>query len=317
MAVTSAEIKELASELGLRAGVCEAVPAPHYSAYTDWLAGGFHAEMGWLARHAGLKRTIRSLLPEAQSVIAVAQDYYTPVQPNGISRYALGRDYHKVLRGKLRRLETFIRSKSPDAKCRICVDSAPVLERDYAWLAGLGWFGKNSCLIDSRRGSWFFIGLVATSEVLEPDEPAVGACGTCRACIDACPTGAILTQSNGIPRVDSRKCISYLTIEHPGDFTPEQEESLAGWVFGCDVCQEVCPFNQPRPHHPLRSPETTEPDFAPRAQNVSPDLDQLQNGDPGWFVAQYAGSALMRAGHRRMARNVRANLKGRRPQGAT
>ncbi|MBA3725777.1 MAG: 4Fe-4S dicluster domain-containing protein, partial [Armatimonadetes bacterium] len=192
------------------------------------------------------------------------------------------------------------------------VDSAPILERDYANLAGLGWFGKNTCLIDSKRGSWFFIGLLLLDKEFEPDASAVGSCGTCRLCIDACPTGAlVLGHGRPVAVLDSSRCISYLTIEHKGLFSQEESDMLHGWLFGCDVCQEVCPFNQPRGNQPMRARPTAEPDFEARPMNETPDLAGLADISAEKFAEAYAGTAFMRAGAARMRRNAQAFVQAR------
>lgn len=294
-------------------GIAPAAPAPHYDAYLEWLDNGMHAGMGYLARHAAVRRSAEALLPGARSVIVVAKNYNQPLPPDAearVARYALGRDYHKVLRRDLRRLAASLVELEPEARTRICVDSAPVLERDYAQMAGIGWFGKNTCLINSKRGSWFFLGLLLTDIALTPDQPAVGGCGTCRACIDACPTGAlVLREDSPVAWLDARRCISYLTIEHRGAFTDEQERMLNGWLFGCDVCQEVCPFNHRRASQPERAARTGEPDFQPRPAIAQPDLPALTTLSDEEFLARYAGTALMRAGAEGIRRNARALLR--------
>lgn len=256
-----------------------------------------------MPRHEALRRDPRSLLPSATSVIAVSLDYYQePAQAEPkIARYALGRDYHKVLRGRLRRLARWLEIEYPECENRICVDSAPILEREFAHMAGLGWFGKNTMLIDSRRGSWFFIGILLTSVEFQPDAPAVGGCGTCRKCIDACPTGAIVPAQQGW-MVDSRACLSYLTIEHRGEI----EVPLHGWTFGCDVCQEVCPFNSRRQHQPERAQKTSVPDFL--AQREWPNLTQLSQIGQSEWDSLTRGSAVRRAGYEGLRRNAKRNL---------
>ena len=311
MAVPAEHLKAQALELGFEAvGICEPVPAPHLAEYRTWLSKGRHGGMAYLASQLPLKRSPLELLPETQSVVAVAMNYG---QPNPITkgypriaRYALGRDYHKVLRGKLKRLAAWIESEHPGAKCRRCVDSAPIFERDYANLAGLGWFGKNTCLIDSRKGSWFFIGLLLTSVPFVADSPSKGSCGTCRKCIEACPTGAIVFDEDRW-QIDSRSCISYLTIEHRGNFPAELQNKIGEWTFGCDVCQEVCPFNEPRSSQPLRSSLTKVQDFlTPRAM---PKLADLAEIDHERWDKLTQGSAIRRAGYQGLKRNAKANLE--------
>jgi epoxyqueuosine reductase len=293
-------LKTHALMLGFDAvGVCAVAPPPHYEAYQDWLANDRHASMKYL--ESRLRSDPRNLLPGANSIIAVALNYnqanpLVPGQPR-IARYALGRDYHKVLRSKLKKLVALL----PKSASRICVDSAPILEREFAHLAGLGWFGKNTCLIDSRRGSWFFIGLVLTTLEIEPDSPALGGCGTCTKCVDACPTGAIVFEGHW--QVDARRCISYQTIEHPGPHTV----STHGWTFGCDICQEVCPFNQPRPSPSDRGLETREADFLSRRK--WPSLQQLAVIDAEVWDQISQGSPVRRAGLEGIRRNAAANLE--------
>lgn len=302
-----AETTRLGFEL---AGVAAIQPPPHLEAYKSWISKGWQGEMDYLSEHLALKADPRSLLESAKSVVAVGLNYNQPNpkiagEPR-IARYALGRDYHKVIRGKMRKLSNWIESVYPGSEHRICVDSAPIMERDFAQLAGLGWFGKNTMLINSQRGSWFFIGVLLTSVEFSPDASALGGCGTCRACIDACPTGAIVFDE-GRWQVDARNCISYLTIEHRGGIEPELRAKIGDWTFGCDVCQEVCPFNQPRPSQPLRAAITTEPDFLAR-KRLSP-LAQLVEWSESEWDDQTSGSAIRRTGLAGLRRNAMINLE--------
>lgn len=301
------DLKAFALGLGFaQAGVTGTEPPAHLDAYRRWLDRGYHGQMAYLERHLPLKADPRALLPEAKSIVAVALNYNQPNPPQAgaprIARYALGRDYHRVLRAKLRRLALWIEGRYPGSQSRACVDSAPILERELAQRAGLGWFGKNTMLIDSRRGSWFFLGLLLTSVEFVRDEPALGGCGSCRACIDACPTEAIVFADDRW-QVDARACVSYLTIEHSGN----HDRDTAGWTFGCDVCQEVCPFNHPRPHQPLRGAITTEPDFL--AIREWPSLSELADLDEATWDLLTRGSAVRRAGLAGLRRNARLNLK--------
>lgn len=298
-------LPELMAELGFDLwGVCPATPPPHFPEYASWLAEGKQGEMAYLAHHLDLKRHPEHLLPGAKSMIVVAVNYnqdpnHRPGHPK-IARYALGRDYHKVLRAKLTKLAAKL-----EGAHRVCVDSAPLLERDFAQLAGIGWFGKNTMIINSRRGSWFVLGFLLTTLDLAPSPPAEGGCGTCSKCIDACPTGAIVHQENRW-QVDARRCISYLTIEHKGPFSSEQTEMIGDWTFGCDICQEVCPFNQPRETQPDRATPTREPDF--RQTRDWPSLVQLAQIQTEEWDRLTRGSPVRRAGHEGLMRNVRANL---------
>ena len=268
-----------------------------------------HGTMDYMSASEPLRSNPEGLLPGVQSILAVTLNYNSGESSRSgprVARYALGRDYHKVLRAKLKKIAAWAEADNPGLQARPCVDSAPILERDYAWLAGLGWFGKNTMLIDTKRGSWFFIGLLLLSEHFEPDAPEIGSCGTCRTCIDACPTGALVIE-NGRPiaTLDASRCISYQTIEHHGPLT----ENTHGWLFGCDICQEVCPFNHARANSPLRAVTTKVDDFAPRTPNTSPDLAAISQMDRAAFESTYAGTALMRAGIERMQRNVEALLQ--------
>jgi epoxyqueuosine reductase len=303
-------LRSKALELGFDlVGVCSIQEPPHLQVYADWVAEGKHGQMGYLAEHLPLKQDPRKLLPEARSVIAVGLNYNRPNEPKPgmprIARYALGRDYHKVLRRKLKTLQAWVETEHPGSQHRVCVDSAPIMERDFAHLAGLGWFGKNTMLINSQRGSWFFIGILLTSIEFEPDSPAIGGCGTCRACIDACPTGAIVFE-NQRWQVDARWCISYLTIEHEGPIEPDLAKKMGGWTFGCDVCQEVCPFNQPRESQPLRAQTAKEPDFL-RENRLASLAEIVQMSPQDWDLAT-RGSPVRRAGIVGLKRNAGINL---------
>ncbi len=305
--MTKDDLRFAARGLGLSAlGVCDASPAPHLGFFDAWLARGHGAGMGWLAASRELRADVDALLPGARSVVAVALDYGRPAPPvpgrPRVARYALGRDYHKVLRSKLRRLAATIEAEG--FACRPCVDSAPVFERDYARLAGLGWFGKNTMLIDSHRGSWFFLGLILTTAHWEPDEPALGGCGTCTRCVDACPTGAIVFADDRWG-VDARRCVSYLTIEHEGPIDPALAAGIGDWTFGCDVCQEVCPFNAERPSQPLRGARATEPDLL--RDREWPSLLEIETLSEERWDLLTRGSPLRRAGLDGLRRNARIN----------
>lgn len=272
-------LKAKAQELGFdQLGVAAAQTPPHYKAYLDWINGGNHADMEYLANHAQPKQHPSELLPECKSVIVVSMNYNPGANPKRtVARYAHGRDYHKVLTKKLKELSTLIIEHFPEARNRVCVDAQPLMERDFAQLAGIGWFGKNTLIINSKRGSWFVLGCLLTTLELEPDPPAIGGCGTCTACIEACPTGAIKPKGDHW-EVDSRLCISAQTIERKSD----PDVDTAGWVFGCDICQEVCPFNQPNPKQPLRAAPTQVPEFMqqnPIANMSAQEISELSYED--------------------------------------
>lgn len=309
MRLPSGPLKDAALAEGFdSAGICDAGPPPHLDAYIDWVDRGLHAGMGYMKSSRSLRCDPNGLLGGVRSILAVSLNYNQEVGDAipRVARYALGRDYHKVLRGKLKRVAARADLLHPGLRARPCVDSAPILERAFAHQAGIGWFGKNTMLIDSKRGSWFFIGLLLLSEQFEADEPAHGGCGTCRACVDACPTGALVLEAGGpVAVMHSERCISYRTIEHRGELPGETH----GWLFGCDICQEVCPFNQPRASAPLRATVTAERDFRPRGANRSPDLARISLLDRESFVKTYGGSAIMRAGLERLKRNAAAILQ--------
>jgi epoxyqueuosine reductase len=384
----SLNLKEQARSLGFSlVGVCPADTPSHLEFYKRWLEKGYHGEMSYLADQLPLRNHPQQLLPGALSIVAVGMNYYQePSREEGypvIARYALGRDYHKVLRSKLKKLARFIEASYPEAASRVCVDSAPIFERDYAQQAGLGWYGKNTCLINTRQGSWFVIGLLLTTVAFEPDRPAVGQCGTCRACVDACPNGAIVFEEERW-QVDARRCVSYLTIEkgrtttsegrgargegregengtredgnetlstgneesgseaetthalpnksvderesteyaddsveirfltsssrpasrvprpedsplHSEDDDPSAPSSLS-WTFGCDICQEVCPFNR-------KAIITTEPDFL--ATREWPNLKKLAKITYEDWDALTKGSPLRRVGYEGLKQNAK------------
>ena len=309
--VDTEELKVFALTLGFQSiGVCDVQAPLHLAQYREWIGKGFHGDMSYLAEHLTLKEDPRTLLPGAQSVIACALNYYQPLNAGEgkakIARYALGRDYHRVLRGKLRRLSSWIELEHPRSKSRACVDSAPIMERDFAQMAGLGFFGKNTMLIDPKRGSWFFIGLLLTTVPFRADAPSVGGCGTCTKCIDACPTGAIV-QQNDRWQLDARKCISYLTIEKRGPIDTRLANQIGQWTFGCDVCQEVCPFNEVRASQPLRANRSDEIDF--QRKKELPALEELAALDHNQWDELTRGSAMRRAGLDGLRRNAQINLK--------
>jgi len=290
------------------AGICQASSPETWGFFSDWLEAGYQAGMDYLVRSAGLRKSLDSILPGAKSVLAVTLNYgsvltHEPGQPK-IARYALGRDYHQIFRKNLARLAKDLQQELQEGSFRAVSDSAPLLEREFAQRAGLGWPGKNTCLIDSRQGSWTLLGFLLTTLDAEPDSPAQGGCGTCRLCLDACPTGAIVSRG-GRWQVDSRLCLSYWTIEQKGPIPQEVAEKLSGWTFGCDICQEVCPFNQPRPSQPERGAPASHPDLTPRswpslmnlAQISYEDWDRLTRGSPvrrrGWQGLRWNAQACL------------------------
>jgi epoxyqueuosine reductase len=254
--VKAETIKALAGECGFElAGVARADSVPDIERFDRWLADGMAGEMRYLTDHrAEVRRDVRKLLPSARSVICVGKLYNAGPSSNGIARYARSRDYHVTMRDSLKTLAARL-LEIESFEYKICVDTAPLLERSFARQAGLGWIGKNTCLINEPRGSWFLLGEIVTSLELDSGLPPPDRCGTCRRCIDACPTQALVPDGNGWT-LDSRRCISYLTIELRAEIPEEFHSAISGNVFGCDICQEVCPWNSD-------APVTSDPAFAP------------------------------------------------------
>jgi len=306
--LTGDAIRELARACGFElAGVVSATPAPDFARYAEWVSAGFAGEMGYLQDHrAALRDDARKLLPAARSVICVGKVYNTTLpystrfdEPERawIARYAWGDDYHDLVRRGLERLEAMLRERAERGssyQSRICVDTAPLLERSYARAAGLGWIGKNTCLINQREGSWFFLGELLTSLVIDPDSPPPDRCGSCTRCIDACPTSAIVPAGDGFA-VDSRRCISYFTIELRSAIPEEWRAAMGKHVFGCDICQDVCPWNR-------RAAVTQNSAFAPR--EFAPPLEKLAALSETEFRAMFLGSPVTRAKYPGFLRNV-------------
>ena len=251
--IPSSRIKEQARELGFDlCGIAAVDDYPELTFLDEWLARGYAGTMAWMARNADRRADVRNVLPGAQSVIVTGTVYNTdrpysrdiPSDVARISRYAWGDDYHDVLKGRLDALLDWMRAESPDRfDARAYVDTGPVQERVYAQYAGIGWIGKNTCLINAELGSWLFLGEIITSLPLDPDAQGLEQCGTCTRCLEACPTGALV--ESGV--LDSNRCLSYLTIELRGTIPEDYRTALATHVYGCDICQEVCPYNQPPP----------------------------------------------------------------------
>ncbi|MHA2610545.1 MAG: tRNA epoxyqueuosine(34) reductase QueG [bacterium JZ-2024 1] len=299
------KIKEKARELGFDIlGICEAQSPPHYEQFLRWIALGYHAGMEYMERTKEKRVDVKLVMPGVESILVGGINYYSgeeklPEQPFGrIARYAVGRDYHLVLREKWEKLAEYMTPLFPALQYKILVDSGPILERDYASLAGLGFIGKNTCLIHPRLGSWLFLGVMLVNVKLTPDAPFAGhLCGTCRRCIDACPTGAIRE-----PWVlDANKCISYWTIEHKGDFEENVEKMVGNWLFGCDICQEVCPWNR-------KSPPTSEAAFLPHTVSHYLPLSEAEMEEPV-FRVKFRESPIKRVKWRGWMRNLKAVKK--------
>ncbi len=321
----SGRVKAEARRLGLQGvAIVPVTPPASHGFYRDWLAAGHAGAMGYLHRHAALKADPAALLSGARSLIVVTLNYGAPPRqpPAGlrgrVARYAWGRDYHEVLREKLERLATSLagwarEAGGPPLGWRAFVDSGPIMEREAAARGGLGWVGKNANLIHWEQGSWLFIGELLVDVALEPDvpppprEPDPAAllplresCGTCTACIEACPTRAIVADKT----VDARRCISYLTIELKGPIPHDLRAGLGDWVFGCDVCQEVCPWNR-------AAPATSEQDLQGTDDGAFPELAGLLALDEAAFRTRYRHTALARPRRRGLARNAAIALGNR------
>lgn len=305
-------IKQRAAALGFSAtGIARLDRNPHAAELDRWLAAGHAGTMTYLNRQAEKRKDPRLIMAGAKSAVVTLTNYYHgSVHPGlapGVShapvtgkvaQYAWSSDYHAVLGERLERLATTIRELMPGATTRCYVDAGPVPERELAQLAGLGWIGKNMMLINPEIGSFTFIGVVLTDAELEPDQPFDSdRCGTCTRCLDACPTQAFV----GPRDLDARACISYLTIEHRGDFTKTERAQIGDWVFGCDVCQDVCPWNV------SFARETTDPGFATRADVAFPDVEAFAAMDEPEFARRYGTTPFTRPGLKGMRRNALAD----------
>lgn len=275
----------------------------------EWLARGYHGEMSWMARAPEIRVDPKQLFPEARSIIVVALNYYTPEQhaedsqTGKVSRYAWGDDYHEVVGSKLHSLLTWIKTEMPGAEGKVCVDIQPMMDKAWAARAGLGWIGKHTNLITREFGSWVFLGELLLNLDLEYDsEPVEDYCGTCTLCIEACPTNAITEPYV----VDSNRCISYATIELRAPEIPQEiSGKMEGWLYGCDICQDVCPWN--------RFEEiTSEPRFRPRSGNVNADLSEIIELTPDTYAERFRHSAMKRAKLGGLQRNAQALRDGRR-----
>ena len=305
----SSQIKQWGKELGFdQIGISDGNIGEHENHLNNWLDKGMHGEMDYMHKH-GSKRTRPELLVEGtKRVISVRMDY-APADIKSaeklledqsiayISRYALGRDYHKVLRARLKKLAVKLEQEVGELGYRVFTDSAPVMEKALAEQAGLGWIGKHSNLLDSKTGSWFFLGEIYVDLPLPVDKPATNHCGSCRKCIDVCPTQAIV----GPYQVDARLCISYLTIELKGAIPTELRPKLGNRIYGCDDCQFVCPWNK-------FAQTSKEADFSPRAQLTDKKLIDLFNWSEDEFLKNTEGSAIRRIGYTSWQRNIAVAL---------
>jgi epoxyqueuosine reductase len=306
-AVTNSNVvKEKARELGFhKTGIAavDGVDNTEIQRLQAWIALDYHADMAWMANPK--RQDIRSVMPSARSLVCVALNYYTPDQrPQGeeyakISRYGWGKDYHKVMHKKLKALTTWLQSLDEGVIARYYADTGPVTDKVWAQRAGIGWIAKNGNVITREYGSWVFLGEVLTNLELESDRPSTEHCGTCTRCLDACPTSAI-TQPFV---VDANRCIAYHTIENRAEELPEAiAPNLQGWVAGCDICQDVCPWNKRFAH------VTDVVEFQPYPGNIAPKLIELAKISDEKWDQQFPASALRRIKPEMLRRNARANL---------
>ena len=302
------KIKQKALEIGFhKIGIVRSEPlADEQKHLEEWLKRDFHGEMRWMEREPEKRANPNLFFPEAKSVIALALNYYTPhehetdEQTGKISRYAWGDDYHDVMQENLRELLSWIKSENYEIEGKVCIDIQPVMDKAWAVRAGLGWIGKHSNVITKEYGSWVFLGEILLNIELEYDtfiEP--DHCGSCTACLDACPTNAIVSPFV----VDSKRCLSYATIELRSPELPREiTEHLDGWLYGCDICQDVCPWNR------FQKP-TDEKRFEPRENNISPDLKEIAEISHEKYVTRFRRSAIKRAKLGGLQRNARQLLK--------
>jgi epoxyqueuosine reductase len=303
----AAAVQRIALDHGFDlAGIAPAAPLFEADHYLSWARRGLAGRMGYLTDHrAGKRRDPRLLLESARSILVVGQLYNSPAPYSSqvdddtlgwISRYAWGEDYHDVMRTRLEAVDRHLQSIAP-CQTKICVDTAPLLERPLARAAGLGWIGKNTCLINQSHGSWFFLGELLLSLDLAPGTAPPDRCGSCSRCIDACPTAAIVPTGHQSPawELDARLCISYLNIECKGEIPEPQRSGLGRHIFGCDICQDVCPWNR-------RAAVTSDPAFQPR--HYAPPLEQLAALTPQAFLEMFRDSPVARTRYQGFLRNV-------------
>lgn len=299
-------IKEKALALGFsKVGIASVEDLSEEAAHlSEWLGRKYHGTMDWMERGFEKRSDPRAIVPNARSVIAVAMNYYTDTAHSKdpdigkISRYAWGDDYHDVMKERLETLYRFISNEAPGSTGRYYVDTGPVMDKVWAARAGLGWQGKHTNLITKEFGSWVFLGEIITDLELESDTPMTDFCGTCTACIEACPTQAIVEPY----RLDATKCISYLTIEHRGEIPNELHPQLDNWVYGCDICQDVCPWNS-------FQQETDETAFQPREDNVAPVLEDFVSLAQEEFAERFRKSPVKRTKREGLARNAKAAMR--------
>ena len=301
----SAQIKKTAITAGFhKVGIAAARPLEKSMYLEEWLGLKKHGTMYWMEMKLEKRLDVTKLYPDAKSVISVAHNYYTNHQhandrnKGKISRYAWGKDYHKIIKKKLKHLLKEIRMLDSSIDGRIFVDTPPIQDKLWAQEAGIGWQGKNTNIITREIGSWIFLGEIVINKELEYDQPATDFCGSCNACIDACPTQALEPY-----QLDAIKCLSYLTIEFWDQPIPKEFESkMHNWIFGCDICQDVCPWNN-------FARETDETNYRPAEGNVEPDLDELNQLTDEQYKKRFSKSPVSRAKYNNFMRNVRTVIK--------
>jgi epoxyqueuosine reductase len=300
--VNAAQIKLKAKEIGFsHVGIAQAESGIETLRLQNWLKLGYQADMAWMANPK--RQDITTVMAGVKSVICLGLNYYSPAQRTEepdhgkISRYGWGRDYHRVITKKLKLLNVWLQQQQPGIQTRFYVDSGPISEKAWAEKAGIGWIGKHSNLITTDYGSWIFLAEILTDLELESDRPHLQHCGTCTRCLDACPTGAIVQPFV----VDANRCIAYHTIEnHAPELPTAIAPKLENWVAGCDICQDVCPWNN------RFAQTTTEPDFFPFPDNLNPKLSELAEINEAEYVKRFTGSALRRIKIERLHRNAKA-----------
>lgn len=306
-AIGASEVKDLARACGFDlCGVAQPDAFVELQFLREWIARGWHADMHYMERTADRRADVRAVLPSARSVIVLATVYNTPhpysttdADPGraSVARYAWGDDYHTVIEARLDRLVDAMRERTGEFEHRAYVDTGPIQERVYAQYAGLGWIGKNTCLINKELGSWIFLSAIICELPLEPDTRALDHCGRCTLCIDACPTGAITAPY----QLDARRCISHMTIENKGAVPLEYRTAIGMHAYGCDICQDVCPWNR-------RAAVSDDPAWQPRSGLVAPRLLDLWRQTDDDLRRLLKGSPMKRAGVRRLRRNLAVSI---------
>lgn len=301
------EIREKGLALGFdKVGIALARSYPEHEALKSWLGQGFHGDMRYMERQPERRIDPKQIFPQTRSVITCAlnyntdHSYSTACRESGrgwIARYAWGEDYHEVMEKMLEELAAAIK-KGSGTFCKAYVDTGPVMERVFAKNSGVGWIGKNTCVIDPKLGSWLFLGILLTDLELKPDPIIADHCGKCTACMDACPTQAITEPYE----IDARQCISYLTIEHRGEISEELTEKMGNHIFGCDICQDVCPWNK-------KSPHSRRTEFEPRTGFFKPSLKEFREKVEEEYPEAFKNSPLKRAKKEGLLRNIEVALK--------